>query len=95
MRGITRRFGTTTALQDFNLEMSGGQFVTLLGPSGCGKSTALNCLAGLLELSEGEIQLNDTPIQRSEEHTSELQSQDYLVCRLLLEIGRASCRERV
>ena len=32
---------------------------------------------------------------RSEEHTSELQSRQYLVCRLLLEIGRASCRERV
>jgi len=63
MRGITRRFATTTALQNFNLEMSGGQFVTLLGPSGCGKSTALNCLAGLLELSEGEILLNGKPIQ--------------------------------
>src|SRR5438105_12198710 len=63
MRSITRRFGTTTALQNFNLDMSGGQFVTLLGPSGCGKSTALNCLAGLLELSEGEILLNDVPIQ--------------------------------
>lgn len=63
MRGITRRFGATTALENFNLDMSGGQFVTLLGPSGCGKSTALNCLAGLLELSEGTILLNDKPIQ--------------------------------
>lgn len=63
MRGITRRFATTTALENFNLDMSGGQFVTLLGPSGCGKSTALNCLAGLLELSEGEILLNGKPIQ--------------------------------
>ena len=34
-------------------------------------------------------------VQRSEEHTSELQSPIHLVCRLLLEIGRASCRERV
>ena len=34
-------------------------------------------------------------IRRSEEHTSELQSLRHLVCRLLLEIGRASCRERV
>jgi putative spermidine/putrescine transport system ATP-binding protein len=63
MRGVTRRFGTTTALENFNLDMSGGQFVTLLGPSGCGKSTALNCLAGLLELSEGAILLNGKPIQ--------------------------------
>ncbi len=63
MRGVTRRFGTTAALENFNLDMSGGQFVTLLGPSGCGKSTALNCLAGLLELSEGAILLNGRPIQ--------------------------------
>ncbi len=63
MKGVTRRFGTATALQDFNLAIHGGQFITLLGPSGCGKSTALNCLAGLLELSAGEILLNGTPVQ--------------------------------
>jgi putative spermidine/putrescine transport system ATP-binding protein len=64
MRGVTRRFGAATALYDFNLSMEGGMFVSLLGPSGCGKSTALNCLAGLLDLSEGEILLNGKPIQQ-------------------------------
>jgi putative spermidine/putrescine transport system ATP-binding protein len=63
MQGVTRRFSATIALHEFNLEIAGGQFVTLLGPSGCGKSTALNCLAGLLELSAGEILLNEKPIQ--------------------------------
>ncbi len=63
MKGVTRRFGTTTALHRFDLDITGGQFITLLGPSGCGKSTALNCLSGLLELSDGEILLNDRPIQ--------------------------------
>src|SRR5258708_33215608 len=63
MRGMRRVFGATTALYDFNLEVSGGAFVTLLGPSGCGKSTALNCLAGLLDLSAGEILLNGASIQ--------------------------------
>ncbi len=63
LQGVTRRFGTTVALADFNLEIPGGAFVTLLGPSGCGKTTALNCLAGLLELSEGHILLNHKPIQ--------------------------------
>ena len=63
MRGVRRDFGSTTALHDFNLTMPGGTFTTLLGPSGCGKSTALNCLAGLLDLSAGEILLNDRPIQ--------------------------------
>lgn len=64
MRGVTRRFGTATALDHFDLEISGGHFVSLLGPSGCGKTTALNCLAGLLDLSEGEIVLNGRPIQQ-------------------------------
>lgn len=63
LQGVTRRFGTTTALADFTLEIPGGTFVTLLGPSGCGKTTALNCLAGLLELSDGRILLNHKPIQ--------------------------------
>jgi putative spermidine/putrescine transport system ATP-binding protein len=63
MKGVTRRFGAATALDHFDLEITGGHFVSLLGPSGCGKTTALNCLAGLLELSEGEIILNGRPIQ--------------------------------
>ena len=63
MKGVTRRFGSTTALEHLNLEITGGSFVSLLGPSGCGKTTALNCLAGLLDLSDGEIILNGRPIQ--------------------------------
>jgi putative spermidine/putrescine transport system ATP-binding protein len=62
MRNVTRRFGAATALEDFTLEIAGGSFVTLLGPSGCGKTTALNCLAGLLDLSAGEILLDGAPI---------------------------------
>lgn len=63
MRGVTRQYGATTALHDFTLEIQGGTFITFLGPSGCGKTTALNCLAGLQELTAGEILLNGRPIQ--------------------------------
>src|SRR5215813_7917062 len=63
LKGLTRVFGATTALYDFTLDITGGMFVTLLVPSGCGKSTALNCLAGLLDLSAGEVILNGQPIQ--------------------------------
>ncbi|MFD0856040.1 ATP-binding cassette domain-containing protein, partial [Actinomadura adrarensis] len=58
MDGVTRRFGTATALDAIDLRIEGGEFLALLGPSGCGKSTALNCLAGLLPLSAGEIWLD-------------------------------------
>ncbi|WIM93384.1 ABC transporter ATP-binding protein [Actinoplanes oblitus] len=53
--GVTRRFAGTDALAGLDLEIERGEFVALLGPSGCGKSTALNCLAGLLPLSDGSI----------------------------------------
>jgi putative spermidine/putrescine transport system ATP-binding protein len=62
IKGMSRAFGATNALYNFNLDIKGGTFVTLLGPSGCGKSTALNCLAGLLDLTAGEILLNGKPI---------------------------------
>lgn len=43
------------ALDKFNLTIHDGEFVALLGPSGCGKSTTLNCIAGLLDPTEGSI----------------------------------------
>ncbi|RZQ61971.1 ABC transporter ATP-binding protein [Amycolatopsis suaedae] len=62
LAGVSRRFGTHTALDELNLTIAGGEFVALLGPSGCGKSTALNCLAGLLPLTGGGIWLDDRRI---------------------------------
>jgi putative spermidine/putrescine transport system ATP-binding protein len=58
LRGVSRAYGTHTALQPLDLTVRGGEFVALLGPSGCGKTTALNCLAGLLPLTAGEIVLD-------------------------------------
>ncbi|GAA3960682.1 ABC transporter ATP-binding protein [Actinomadura viridis] len=62
MEGVSRRFGGAVALDRIDLRIEGGEFLALLGPSGCGKSTALNCLAGLLPLSDGEIWLDDERI---------------------------------
>ena len=50
------------ALRDVNLTVKRGEFVALLGPSGCGKSTALNCIAGLLPLTDGAIWLDEQRI---------------------------------
>jgi putative spermidine/putrescine transport system ATP-binding protein len=58
MAGVSRRFGHVTALDGLSLTITGGEFIALLGPSGCGKSTALNCLAGLLPLTAGQITLD-------------------------------------
>jgi len=58
LRGVGRSFGEHQALSDLDLTVRAGEFIALLGPSGCGKSTALNCLAGLLPLTHGEILLD-------------------------------------
>ncbi len=59
---IGRAFGAVQALREVTLTVERGEFVALLGPSGCGKSTALNCIAGLLALTEGSIWLDDRRI---------------------------------
>src|SRR5450631_2045619 len=55
LQGVGRSFGGRNALEDLNLTVRAGEFIALLGPSGCGKSTALNCIAGLLPLTHGQI----------------------------------------
>ncbi len=52
---LSLSFGPVKVLKDLNLEVNEGEFVVLLGPSGCGKSTLLNCIAGLLDVSAGQI----------------------------------------
>jgi multiple sugar transport system ATP-binding protein len=67
---VTKRYGAVEACSGVNLRIPEGEFVTLLGPSGCGKSTTLNMIAGLEEITAGDIlmdgqRVNDlTPYER-------------------------------
>ena len=64
LRGITKVYEDGyTAVDNFNLEVKRGEFVTLLGPSGCGKTTTLRMIAGFLMPSSGEILLNGKSIE--------------------------------
>jgi putative spermidine/putrescine transport system ATP-binding protein len=65
IRNLTKQFGDLAALRDFDLEVQGGEFISLLGPSGCGKTTALNCIAGLLEPDQGEIEVDGNSIMNT------------------------------
>ena len=56
-RGLTRRFGDFTAVDDVTLSVAPGQFFGFLGPNGAGKSTTIKMLTGLLEPTAGEIEI--------------------------------------
>ena len=58
-RHVHKRFGDVNVIKDFNLEIADKEFMVFVGPSGCGKSTNLRMLAGLEEISDGEILIGD------------------------------------
>ncbi|MBO0141656.1 ABC transporter ATP-binding protein [Agrobacterium sp. Ap1] len=59
IRDLSLHFGAVTVLQNLDLDIKDGEFLVLLGSSGCGKSTLLNCIAGLLEPTDGQIFIKD------------------------------------
>ena len=56
--------GDIKAVEDFNLVIEDGEFIVLVGPSGCGKSTTLRMIAGLEDITEGEISIDDRIVNR-------------------------------
>ncbi|MEO1422089.1 MAG: ABC transporter ATP-binding protein [Pseudomonadota bacterium] len=58
IKSLDLSFGSIDVLQDLNLTIEEGEFLVLLGSSGCGQSTLLNCIAGLLDVTDGQIFIN-------------------------------------
>ncbi|PID85768.1 MAG: glycerol-3-phosphate ABC transporter ATP-binding protein [Chloroflexi bacterium] len=58
-KNVYKRFGDVTVITDMNMDIADKEFVVFVGPSGCGKSTCLRMLAGLEEISEGQIMIGD------------------------------------
>ncbi len=56
---VVKKFGDVVAVDDLSFEIEDKEFLVLVGPSGCGKTTALRCLAGLEEITSGEIMIGD------------------------------------
>lgn len=62
LRDITKRFGNVTAVDNISLDIHDREFIVLVGPSGCGKSTTLRMVAGLEEITAGQISIGDTVV---------------------------------
>ncbi|MHC4331575.1 MAG: ATP-binding cassette domain-containing protein, partial [Planctomycetota bacterium] len=61
LENVTKVFdGEVAAVSDFNLEVADGEFMVIVGPSGCGKTTTLRMIAGLEEVTSGNIYIGDT-----------------------------------
>lgn len=58
-KNVYKRFGDVIAVNNLDIHVDDKEFLVLVGPSGCGKTTALRCLAGLEDISEGEILIGD------------------------------------
>ena len=62
LEGITKSFGLTQVLNNIDLDIADGEFLTLVGPSGCGKSTLLRIIAGLESQSGGDVKIDDKSV---------------------------------
>ena len=62
VRGLTKAYGSHTALRDVSFAMREGELLSIVGPSGCGKTTLLKCVAGLVRPSAGQVRLLGTDV---------------------------------
>src|ERR1051326_6786068 len=69
---ITKHYGQMVAVQELNLDVADGEFVTLLGPSGCGKTTTLRMVAGLIEPTSGQIYVDEQEVTYLRPHAGNI-----------------------
>lgn len=82
VKNITHTFvnkeGVFHALEQIDLTVNKGEFVTFVGPSGCGKTTLLNIIAGFIQATHGQILIANKPLLAGKEQIGYMQQQDYL-----------------
>ena len=64
LSSVTKNFGAISVLNETNLEIKDGEFLTLVGPSGCGKSTTLRIIAGLEAQTNGDVRIGGKSVNK-------------------------------
>ena len=59
LRNVVKKYGKTEVIHGINLDIKDSEFIVFVGPSGCGKSTTIRMIAGLEEISDGEISMEE------------------------------------
>ena len=105
LAGVRKRYDSLVAVDDLDLTLEAGEFLTLLGPSGSGKTTTLMMVAGLQQPDAGTILLNGISVANLPPYRRDIGMvfQNYALFPHMTvrrnvafpQIGRASCRERV
>ncbi|HRO94951.1 ATP-binding cassette domain-containing protein, partial [Citricoccus sp.] len=72
LKGVTKRYGDKAVVDDIDLVIEPGEFMTLLGPSGSGKTTTLNMIAGFADVTEGLLHIYGKPVAKLPAHKRDI-----------------------
>ena len=95
MRGIVKKFGSTTVLDGIDLDVRRGEVVTLIGPSGAGKSTLLRCINGLERITEGTIEVDGDELTYDEKRLNYVRSRIGMVFQAFNLFPHMTVRENI
>ena len=79
---LTKRWGSFVAVDNFNLTIANEEFLVLLGPSGCGKTTTMRLIAGLEEVTEGEVIIDGKIVNGLEPKDRDIA----IVCKIIIRV---------
>ena len=65
VRGLSKKFGEIVVYDNFDVDFSRGEFVSIFGPNGCGKSTLINMIAGLIPVDAGQIRFDGKTLRET------------------------------
>ena len=93
LRDVVKTYGPFKAVDHVSLTIEDGEFVALVGPSGCGKTTTLNLVAGLIEITGGEIHIGDRQVNDLDPKDRDILERSKLLEQQRVALGRALVRD--